>query len=129
MSLVVAHPGAPCTPPVVNDGIVFCQHPLAPGIYVAECTEAQAEDLTRIPAFTVFGGTLTELPKTSDPAPIYDLSKPVAQWKNEALLARVKECWEAEAVQAKAAELKVSSPEDADRAGLMALAVASKPTE
>lgn len=53
--VIVAHLGAPCTPPVV-DGIEFV--PLEEdGLFVAEVSEEQAADLCRIPAFTRYGGS------------------------------------------------------------------------
>ncbi|HWQ08266.1 MAG TPA: hypothetical protein VN436_04135 [Holophaga sp.] len=131
--VVISHPGAPCTPAVISvleQLVTFQPHPLDPSIHVAECSQQQADHLTCIPAFQVYGGTLTELPQASSSGgDAYDLSKPVIQWKNDALLARVKECWAVEAVMAKAAELGVATPEAADRSALVALVNASKPTE
>lgn len=53
--VVISHLGLPCDPPIV-DGITFAPHPDDANLYIAEVTEEQALDLTRIPAFTRYGG-------------------------------------------------------------------------
>lgn len=128
--VIIAHRGSPCDPPLV-DGVMFASHPEDAGLFLGEATEEQAANLTRIPAFTRFGGDTSKLgfletpPDARVPPVSVKPDKPIIQWKNADLLAAVVAGWDKEAVQAKAAELGLTKPEDADRNGLIALASAA----
>lgn len=54
--VIVAHKGIPCTPPLV-DGVAF-QSLGEDDLWVAECTEEQAADFTRNPAYKRYGGAV-----------------------------------------------------------------------
>ncbi len=64
----IAHLGAPCDPPIVND-IHFAEK--EDGIFVGMATSEQAEHLLRVPAFKPFGGSLTFF-EPNPPAPAED---------------------------------------------------------
>lgn len=110
--IIVAHLGAPCTPPIV-DGIEFV--PLdEDGLFVAEVSEEQAADLCRIPAFTRYGGS------KQFPVP------PVGDADQQALIAQAA----AAAAAAQAADAAAQAAADeaalADKEAADAAAAASK---
>lgn len=119
--VLIAHRGLPCDPPVV-EGIPFRAHPEDSDLYLAEVTEEQALDLTRIPAFTRYGGNKPVAPQAGqEQAPGGDdeqdaPKRPVATWSNHELLALLK-------------ERGVEVPEGSKRADLLKLVTASNPGE
>ncbi len=114
MSVILAHKGAPCMPPVVN-GVNFS--PLGEDdIWVGECSEEQAGALTRNPAFTRYGGALA-------PASTQSLDPEVlaAQQAAEAAEAAAREAEAAETL----AESEAASKEAQARAAESNLAAVS----
>lgn len=93
MSVILAHKGAPCMPPIVN-GITFS--PLGEDdIWVGEASEEQAVALTRNPAFNRYGGALAP---AKIPSPDPDVL--AAQQAADAAEAAAREAEAAEALAA-----------------------------
>ena len=64
---IIVHRGMPCDPPTV-DGVTFVES--EEGFWMARVTEEQAQEFTRNPRYTRFGGKAvqTVLVETSDDA-------------------------------------------------------------
>lgn len=78
--VVIAHRGMPCDPPII-DGVEF--RPLGEDdVWVAECSEELAADLTRIPAFTRYGGG-TPVPPAGSTDNVPTLAEKLAAMKNK----------------------------------------------